>query len=123
MDQQVKQTIQSMMTIMMLPLVFGMAKPMMFQQEAIPYSVALSNARRWAAEHAATSASASVALAYIDAVPEAKQRGTEYGISEAEAERTQLLYVLSNLASWRGPEARSSKVAIKKRIKDLGGTI
>ena len=123
MDQQTNQVAQIMTTMMIMAMTLGLAKPIMLQEEVIPYSVALDNARRWAQKHASTSADAAIALTYINAVPEAKQRAMRVGTSEVEAERTQLIYVLSNLGSWRGPEARSSKAAIKKRIKNLGGAI
>lgn len=112
-QQMTSQLVKVMATLITLGVGTGMARPIMLQESAIPYSVALGNARRWASEHAATSDDAGAVLAYINAIPLARR--------EAEGERMQLLYVLSNLSSWRGPEARQSKEAIKKRIKSLGG--
>lgn len=85
--------------------------------ETISYTEALLNARRWATAHKETSVYASAALAYIHALPGAIDM---YGV---EGERDQLIYVLSNLTPWRGSEARASKEAIKKRVRDLGGTV
>ena len=87
-------------------------------QAKVTYQEALLNARRWARQHP-DSMDAMAALQYIDAIGLARVEAEQMGLSADEGEKTQLLYVLSNLQSWRGPEARSSKGAIKERVEEL----
>jgi hypothetical protein len=51
------------------------------------------------------------ALAYLSSVPTALQ---EYG---SQGLKVQLLYILNNLSSWRGPKARETKLILKKYSK------
>jgi len=87
------------------------------KEEAVSYAEGLANAREWAQEHASLSVSAEAALAYINALPGSIAM---YG---EEGERTQLVYILNNLGSWRGPEARASKDAIKRKLRSIGGHV
>ena len=83
------------------------------------YMDALDATYIWASGHQHQSVLAGAALAYIDALDLAKAEAKAMGRSPEEGERTQLLYVLSNLTSWRGPEARETKEALKKKIAEL----
>jgi len=83
------------------------------------YQEALNYARQWAVATQHKSASAAAALAYIDAIPLARAEARAMGQPESEGERVQLLYILSNLAGWRGPLAREAKEALKRRIEEL----
>ena len=51
------------------------------------------------------------AKAYLDAIPQAID---EYGMEGFE---TQILYVFTNMAHWRGPVAREVKLVIKSWLK------
>ena len=79
----------------------------------------LERAYKWAAQSQHKSVLATAALAYIDALDLAKTEAKMLGRSPQEGERTQLVYILSNLTSWRGPEAKEAKEALKKRIDEL----
>jgi len=76
---------------------------------------ALMDARRWA------ETKNQYALVYIDSLlsGQVEERTAEYaamgfpGTDRASAIRTQLLYVLNNLASWRGEEARAAKATLR----------
>ena len=52
--------------------------------------------------------------AYIDAFDENRQVGVAMGESQSRADTTQILYILNNLQSWRGDEARTVKAELKK---------
>ena len=68
----------------------------------------------WAqAAKAKGSINAANAEAYILAVPMNQNEGQFYGQSKQEADCIQLTYVLSNLTSWKGDEARAAKAVIK----------
>jgi len=83
------------------------------------YQQALDYARQWAEATSHRSANAAAALAYIQAMPLAKAEARAIGQPEAEGERVQLLYILSNLTSWRGPLAREAKEALRRRVEEL----
>ena len=85
------------------------------------YEEALRTAREWAATNYQKSGYAAAALAYIDAMDLAKREAQAMGLKSEYGERTQLLYILANLTTWRGPLAREAKEAIKKRVAELGG--
>jgi len=85
------------------------------------YFEAIRKAKEWALANRAKSVYAAAAYTYLMAIPMAKREAVAMGQSEEEGERVQLLYVISNLSFWRGPVAKASKEAIKRRIKALGG--
>ncbi len=77
------------------------------------WTQALSKAERWARLNRARSASANAAYTYIINMGQAKAM---YG---KEGESVQLRYIISNLGTWRDPEAKEAKVALKARIAEL----
>jgi len=85
------------------------------------YQEALKCARDWAASNCHKSGYAAAALSYIDAMDLAKREAQAMGFKPEHGERTQLLYILANLTTWRGPLAREAKEAIKKKVAELGG--
>jgi hypothetical protein len=56
------------------------------------------------------------AQTYLRAIPEAIELGGQIATA-TEGLRVQLLYVLSNLSTWRGPTARAAKAAMKAYCK------
>jgi len=81
---------------------------------------ALMDARRWAYANPQI-ADSGYAISYIDSLLDGtvERRAAEYaamgipGTDRASAIRTQMLYVLNNLASWRGEEARTAKATLR----------
>jgi hypothetical protein len=67
-----------------------------------------SKSNRWPA-------AAANAKVYIEAIP----MNREYDPSKDTADKTQLLYVLSNLTYWRGDIARASKVVLNDYVQSL----
>jgi len=51
------------------------------------------------------------AKAYLNAIPEAIEEYGSHGFN------VQLLYVLANLQTWRGDNARNAKIAMKAYLK------
>ena len=66
---------------------------------------------RSAIETAIREAKDQYALAYLHAIPRAIREGGEHGL------KVQLLYVLSNLSTWRGENAKKVKAVFKKYTK------
>ena len=61
------------------------------------------------------------AIAYLDAIPRAIEMGGEDLLDEAsDALKTQLLYALNNMRTWKGPIAREAKAVLKKYATSKG---
>lgn len=58
------------------------------------------------------------AQSYADAMPIALREAASYGCTEAEAEHTQLLYVLNNLRAVT-PALKAAKKTLHDRVKTL----
>lgn len=84
------------------------------------YREALREAKVWSTS-GNYSANKEAAKAYINAMPLAKDEAIQMGLGSDEGEKVQLLYITCNLGSWRGEVAKEAKVALKARIKELGG--
>lgn len=54
------------------------------------------------------------AQTYLKALPLSASEGEALGVTAEEGVRTQLLYVISNMAGWRGDTARETKKILKK---------
>ncbi len=83
----------------------------------MPVEEAIEQARDWARDNQRKSVYAASALAYIDAIPQNRAEGEHLGMSQDGADSIQLSYVLSNLGSWRGENARECKAVIKAAIE------
>ena len=57
---------------------------------------------------------------YIAAFDDNRQMATQVGTGQAAADRVQILYILNNLQSWRGEEARQVKAELKKIASNKG---
>ena len=54
------------------------------------------------------------AQAYLNAIPESFEVAVQMGRSAIDGLKSQLLYAVCNMQSWRGLEAREAKKVIKK---------
>ena len=79
-------------------------------------NAALKAAYTWAAERASDNAYANSAKVYIEAIPLNRAAGMD---DRDTADKTQLLYVISNLMYWRGDIARASKIILNAYIENL----
>ena len=80
------------------------------------YDQALNSAYRWARSQP-TTASKGAATVYIEAMTMAEMEGQQMYNNPAKGRAVQILYILSNLQSWRGEEAREAKAILKKQYE------
>jgi len=89
------------------------------EKPSMTYEEAMLEARKWAEGLKDRSVLAAAAYEYILALPVAVEEARMMGLPPEEGERTQLIYILANLGSWRGDVAREAKKAIRARIAEL----